>query len=182
MTDYTTAKKLFLLWLREWARDHGYDPTYHPRDPVLTDESGLFTCTRATLEQGTKPHFKMTDEVKREQRRDHEYDRRFVVVLDLHRRGTWDPDRDHFYPVPLWYAKRKTTPDCNGDYPITVDLTSTLLQRSRDDPTVLFPGADGGRDNRGADGGDGSDLGPSWSNCSDRVQNLRAIARDVTAD
>lgn len=187
MTDYLPAKHQFRNWVCQRAREYGYDPTHYRRDDVVTDESGLVFRTRATRDQGPTVKFEINDEVGFEHRRDHDYDRRFTVILDLHEGYTWDSDRDHFYPVPLWYAKREATRDRNGDYPVTFDLQSPPLRRWRDDLTQLFP--DAADDDKGGDGGGtapgtdpGPPSGPSLTDCDDQIQSLRAIAQDLETE
>lgn len=143
MTRPPQAVFEFLDWIVDIGTERGY--TASRQADLLVDEPRLVARTRYTVDQGLNTpawaqrsdvRFKVNDEV--ETRLD-DVEQLYSIVLDLHDKQTWDPDRDDFYPLTVSYLRRRSNEDINGDYPIGLDLTEPALRRRRSNLDRLFP-------------------------------------------
>ena len=191
MTRTPMAVFEFLDWIVGIGRERGYEASR--RADLLVDEPRLVSRTRYTVDQGLNTpswdrsgdvHFKVNDEVKA---RVDGIDQLYSVVLDVHSKRTWNPDRDDFYPLSVSYLRRQSNEDINGDYPIRLDLTDPYFQSRRNDLDRLFPvkqpsedgaiGSDGGSGGPDGFGGDGEVRGEPYR--VGTTANLRRIAEAV---
>lgn len=175
LTDYPRKKVGALQYLAECGRTRGYDPQVIAHDQVMLDGERMIARVRATKRQGTKPRFAVDDEVGAELTG---VSSAYTVVLKLRSEGEWDPEVDHFYPIPVSVIKRNAR-QAGETQQVPIDLSK--YSRYRNDISRLFPNSDrDGDDNCGSVRTKGNDrpVGPDWSNASQQQQSLNNIAQD----
>ncbi|WP_411967475.1 hypothetical protein [Haloferax sp. YSSS75] len=135
ISEYGEAKTGFLKWLQESARERGHTPTLDEHHRVLYEEPRLLLRTRASVRQNDTLRFKVNDEARYNS---DDFERVYLVLLELSEKDRWNPETDHFYPLPLRFVKESAKKDVNGDYPVGFRLKDARVARARDNLDLLF--------------------------------------------
>ncbi len=165
MTDHSGAKVEFLEWLQKRGKERGYSPTIDRSARVLYERPRLLARTRSSVRQGHSVNFKINDEVEYDSK---EFDQVFSIILKLSDTREWNPSRDSFYPISIGVLSNWTNGDRNGDYPVTVDLSTDLLKQRKNSLQMLFP-TDSGADEEV----------PADRIKDEQMKGLNDIARDL---
>lgn len=176
MTDYQLEKREALVDFARCGRARGYDPQVIAHEQVIRDGNRMIARVRATKQQGTSPKFVVNDEVRADLSG---VSAAYTVVLKLRGEDGWNPETDHFYPIPVSTIKREAR-QAGAEQQVQIDLSA--YSRYRNDISRLFPDDDGDDgDNRKSRRTPDQDrpVGPDWSTASHQQQALNKIAQDL---